>query len=147
MVTETSAGPPSAGASSFSIAAIILRGAGLIAGSPTARPRPGRVTMPTPSPAPEHDAGVRRRGPHPGFDQRAVGHVGVVAGILAHGSAPVAPVALGENQREGGRLATRQRDRDWIGEAPGDQRGVGGPRRSRGAGAGGPAPPKLAGSP
>ena len=53
---------------------------------------------------PEHDAGPRRRGPHPGFDQCAVGHVGVVAGILAHGSTPVAPVALGENQREGGRL-------------------------------------------
>ena len=81
------------------------------------------------------------------FDQRAVGHVGVVAGILAHGSMPVAPVALGENQREGGFFATGQRDRDRVGEAPGDQRGVGGPRRGRGAGAGGPAPPKLACSP
>jgi hypothetical protein len=30
---------------------IIARGAGLIAGSPTASVRPGRVTVPTPSPA------------------------------------------------------------------------------------------------
>ena len=51
MATETSAGPPRAGARSPSIAAIIRRGAGLIAGSPTGRLRPGLVTMPTPSPA------------------------------------------------------------------------------------------------
>ena len=51
MATETSAGPPSTGASASSIASIIVRGAGLMAGSPTARLRPGLVTMPTPSPA------------------------------------------------------------------------------------------------
>ena len=51
MATATSAGPPSAAARLCSISAIIRRGAGLIAGSPTARLKPGRVTMPTPSPA------------------------------------------------------------------------------------------------
>ena len=49
--TTASAPAPSRAATSSRLARIIARGAGLIAGSPTGSGRPGRVTVPTPSPA------------------------------------------------------------------------------------------------
>ena len=41
----------SRGAASRRLSAMFWRGTGLIAGPPTASPRPGSVTVPTPSPA------------------------------------------------------------------------------------------------
>src|SRR5271166_254872 len=49
--TTASAAAPSFCATSSRLARIMTRGAGLIAGSPGGRGRPGRVTVPTPSPA------------------------------------------------------------------------------------------------
>jgi hypothetical protein len=46
-----SAVSPASAASSVTASVIILRGTGLIAGSPIATGRPGKVTVPTPSPA------------------------------------------------------------------------------------------------
>ena len=58
------------------------RGTGLIAGSPTGDGAgPLRHARPTPSPALEHHAAARGR-QHRTTDQRPVGHVGIVAGIL-----------------------------------------------------------------
>ena len=49
--TETSPGAPNSPASTATVSSIMRRGAGLMAGSPTASGRPARVTVPTPSPA------------------------------------------------------------------------------------------------
>ena len=53
MATVISTSPPAPNASATSAIAprIMLRGTGLIAGSPTGMARPARVTVPTPSPA------------------------------------------------------------------------------------------------
>ncbi len=65
-------------------AGIMRRGTGLMAGVPTARPRPGLVTVPTPAPATsDGGAGLGHLGGHAG----AVGAVGVVAGVLDHDAA------------------------------------------------------------
>ncbi len=50
-VTHTSAGTPYSPATSRNAPSIISRGRGLIAGSPGGTGSPGRVTVPTPSPA------------------------------------------------------------------------------------------------
>ncbi len=63
--TSRSPGSPCAAASSATTPRIISRGTGLIAGSPTASGSPGRVTVPTPSPA-------VKRTPAPGAPLRTV---------------------------------------------------------------------------
>ena len=66
---------------------IILRGTGLMAGSPTATGRPGLVTRPTPSPPARAISSAGPRGfqaPDPGPDLRPIGDVRVIAGILDH---------------------------------------------------------------
>jgi hypothetical protein len=66
-------------ATSASLARIIARGAGLIAGSPGARGSPGRVTVPTPSPA------LKPR-PAPGGAKRTVATIS--APWVTSGSSP-----------------------------------------------------------
>ena len=107
-----------------------------LAGSRCRRPSPARKTMPAPGGA--------------GLTQDSTSAPWVTSGSspasLRTAGAPVALAAFGEGQREGGLLAARQRHRDRVGEAPGDQRRVGGAGRGCSAGAGGPAPPQRAGS-
>src|SRR6266568_4534813 len=58
----TTSAPPSSRSSASPTAAVIWRrGTGLIAGPPTTRPRPGRVTVPTPSPPSSRSPGSARR--------------------------------------------------------------------------------------
>ena len=108
IVTVTSGGgAPFASATSSSCSRIIARGAGLIAGSPGASGRPGRVTVPTPSPARKRMP-LSRRGPGQlGDDQRAMRHVGIVPGILDDAGAGGAVRLLGERQRESSASARR----------------------------------------
>ena len=58
------------------------RGTGLMAGSPGGMGRPGRVTVPTPFAGAKVDAAAGRPAAHRGQDQRAVGDVRIVAGVL-----------------------------------------------------------------
>ena len=51
VTVRSGGGAPISAAASMSMSRINARGAGLIAGSPTASERPARVTVPTPSPA------------------------------------------------------------------------------------------------
>src|SRR5216684_815538 len=117
-------------AASASAAEIIARGPGLMAGSPTASGRPGRVTRPTPGPA-------WKVMPLPA-DPRAMRHVGIVAGVLDDAGACRALRQLLERQREARLLAARQADRDGIGEGAGQQRLARRARRRGRAGPGGP---------
>ena len=64
------------------LARIIARGAGLMAGSPGGSGSPGRVTVPTPSPALKLNPAPGRREAHGRDDERAMGDVGVVARVL-----------------------------------------------------------------
>ena len=100
------------------------------------------MTVPTPSPA-------AKLTPAPGaeeltraINQRAVGHVGIVAGVLDDSGAAKAVALFLQGERKGGRLAAGQADRNRIGKVAADQRGIGGARRRRRAGAGGPAAPQ-----
>ena len=92
-----------AAATAATCSRMIRRGTGLIAGSPTASGRPGLVTVPTPGPA-------RKTTPLPGSprrtvgrDQRAVGDVRVVAGVLddAGGRRRRRPAPRGPARRPG----------------------------------------------
>ena len=140
--TSTSPVPCAVAATSAMAAAIIWRGTGLMAGSPGGTGSPGRVTMPTPSPA-------RKVMPLPGEaltdgheDERAMGHVGIVARVLHDAGGRRLGVAAGDRQREGRPLAVRQRDLHRIGERAGQQRGIGRLGGRGRAGAGGPAAAK-----
>ena len=62
----------------------MVRGTGLIAGSPGGIGRPGFVTCPTPSPAAKHDSFARPTSALRDEDLGSVRHVGVVAGVLDH---------------------------------------------------------------
>ena len=77
-------------------------------------------------------------------NQRRVGHVRVVTGILDDPGCCPARRQPFKRQGKGRLLAAGQRDGHRVGKVPGQQRGVGGFGRSRGAGAGGPASAKLA---
>jgi len=80
-----------------------------------------------------------------GEDERAVGHVRVIAGVLDHarGCGPLTANRRGE--REGrASAAARQRDLDRIGKLAGEQRGIGGLGGCRSAGSCGPAAAKRA---
>ena len=143
IVTVTSGGgAPFASARSSSCSRIIARGAGLIAGSPTASGRPGRVTVPTPSPA-------RKRMPRPGAAQASSATIS--APCVTSGSSPAsltmpararAVRLLGERQRKARRLPAGQADRDRIGKTAGQQRRERGARRGGRAGPGRPAAPQ-----
>ena len=78
------AGSPWAAAISAMASRIIWRGTGLMAGSPGGIGRPGRVTVPTPSPARKLTPLPARAAADRGEDQRAMGDVGIVAGVLDH---------------------------------------------------------------
>ena len=95
---------------------IICRGTGLIAGSPGGTGRPGRVTVPTPSPAwkriPVPGAPGRQRD----ADQRAMGHVRIVAGILDDADYGGARRQPRLSQGEGGGAAAWQAYGNGIGE-------------------------------
>ena len=124
IVTVTSGGgAPFASATSASASRIIARGAGLIAGSPTASGRPGRVTVPTPSPA-------RKPIPEPGAAQATSAMIS--APWVTSGSSPASltmpararsVAQFGERQRKARRLAARQADRHRVGKPAGQQRG------------------------
>ncbi len=112
---------------------------GLIAGSPGGMGRPGRVTVPTPSPA-------RKVTPLPGAPRRTVARIS--APWVTSGSSPaslttpaVAAPSPGRcgGQGEGRALAARQGHLHRIGKFAGQQRRIGGLGGGGGAGAGGPA--------
>ena len=126
-------------ATSVIAAAIILRGTGLIAGSPGGMGRPGRVTRPTPGAARKGDARTGFSPPHRGNHQRPMRDVGIVAGVLDDAGHRFAVAQIPLRQREGDALPAGQRDLDRIGEFAGQKRGAGCLGRSGGAGAGGPA--------
>ncbi len=87
----------------------------------------------------EDDAAPDRAAPHRGEDQRAVRHVGVVAGVLHHARRRGAIAACRGGEGEGGTAAARQGHLDRIGKGARQQRRVGRLGGCRGAGAGGPA--------
>ena len=93
----------------------------------------------------ERDAAPGRAGPYRREDQRAVGHVGIVARVLDHAGRRHAVAARRGGEGEGRPLAARQRDLDRIGERPGEQRGIGRLGSGRGASPGRPAPAERAG--
>ena len=117
-----------------------VRGTGLIAGSPGGTGRPGRVTVPTPSPARKVTPLPGAPRPHRGEDQRAMGHVGIVAGVLDHAGRRRAVASAVVASAKAGRLPPRQASTSTgSGNSPGQQRRKGGLGGRRGAGAGGPA--------
>ena len=87
-----------------------------MAGSPGGIGRPGRVTMPTPFAGAEDDAAARHAPAHGREDQGAVGHVGIVAGVLDHAGGRAVRTHAGDRQRE-----------DWDA-----RRGAASPRPDRG---------------
>ena len=93
----------------------------------------------------EGDAGAGRAAPDRRAQQRAMRHVGIVAGILDHAGPCKAFAELPFGEREGGASAAGQSDLDRVGEFAGDQRRAGGLRRRGGAGAGRPAASQMAG--
>ena len=116
---DVAAPPPVAAATSAMASRIMRRGTGLIAGSPGGSGRPGRVTVPTPSPGAKGDAAARRAGAHGGEDQRAVGHVGIVAGILDDAGGRGVCVPPRQPPARSRALAARQRHLDRIGKVAG----------------------------
>ena len=87
----------------------------------------------------EADAAPGRGLTHRGEHERAMGHVGIVAGILDHPGGGGVRVPAIDRQRKGHALAAWKRDLDRIGKFPGEEGGEGGLARSRRTGAGGPA--------
>ena len=80
-----------------------------------------------------------RGAPNGGEDQRAVGDVGVVAGVLDHACRRRAIAHRCGGEREGRMLAPRQGHLDRIGKLPGQKRLIGRLGGRGGAGSGGPA--------
>ena len=74
-------------------------------------------------------------GPDLGHHQRAVGHVGIVAGILDNTGRGLVCVLARDGKREHRPLAVGQRDLDRIGEFARQQRRIGGLCSRRRAGA------------
>ena len=73
----------------------MTRGAGLIAGSPTASGRPGSGNDADPFAGGKNDPGPGGRLGQFGDDQRAVGGVGIVAGVLDDAGAGAGVAAFG----------------------------------------------------
>ena len=103
----------------------------------------GAGHRPDPLSGAERNAAPRRPGAHRRKDQRAVGHVGVVARVLDHSRGRPAVAQRLAGEREGGSPPARKRHRHRVGKPPGEQRFVSGARGRRGAGACGPAAAKL----
>ena len=75
-----------------------------------------------------------------GADERAVGHVGIVAGVLDHAGRRRALVLARHREREARPLAARQCHLDRVGKLAGNERGESRLCRRRGASPGGPTP-------
>ncbi len=107
------------------------------------RERQARPRHPSDSrPGMEGDAAAGGPARHLGDDQRAMRHIGIVAGVLDDAGARRALRQLLERQREARLLAARQADGDGIGEGAGEERLARCARRRRRAGPGGPAAPQ-----
>ena len=70
----------------------------------------------------ERHAGAGRAGPHRREDQRAMRHVGIVAGVLDDAGRGGCLVLARQSEREARPLAARQRHLDRIGKFAGHQR-------------------------
>ncbi len=92
----------------------------------------------------EGDAGTGRAAPDRRPEQRAMRHVGIVAGILDHAGPCEAVAELPFGEREGDALAAGQPDLDRVGEFAGDQRRAGSLGRCGRAGSRRPAAPQRA---
>ena len=94
-------------------------------------PRPGHHADPLAGD--EHHPGAGLAAAHRDPDQGAMGHVGVVAGVLDHAGEGAAAGAAALGEVEARLLAARQADRHRVGEAAGQQAEIGGlgrrPRR------------------
>ncbi len=142
--TTASPLPPQSAATSAIAVRIISRGTGLIAGSPGGSGRPGRVTVPTPSPA-------RKMTPLPGAPRRTVARTS--APCVTSGSSPASltmparanvPTEFADCQSEAGPRPARQQHRDGIGKRAGQQRLIRGSACGGGAGSRRPAAPQRA---
>ncbi len=87
----------------------------------------------------EAHAATRRPAPQLRQDQRAMGHVGIVARVLDDARACHAVAQRLAGQGKARRFALGQGDGHGIGELAGQERGIGRRRGGGGAGAGGPA--------
>ncbi len=108
---------------------------GLMAGSPTARGRPGRVTVPTPSPAAKRSAATQAARRTLDLDDGAMSDVRVIAGVLDDRGHRLALALLMAREREGRGLALGESDRDGVRKAARDEGRAGCLRGGRGAGA------------
>ena len=87
---------------------------------------------------------ARRAGAHRREDERAMRHVGIVAGVLDHAGGSGIFVLSRQGEREAWALAARQRHLDRVGKFAGYERRKRRLRRRSGAGAGGPSPAQRA---
>ena len=138
--TSASAARPAAAATSAMASLIMRRGTGLMAGSPGGNRQAGARDRADAFAGAKCHASPGGADTNGGADQRAVGHVGIVAGVLDHAGRRRAFVLARHGERKARPLAARQCHLDRIGKLAGDERGEGRLRRRRGAGAGGPAP-------
>ncbi len=88
------------------------------------------------------DACSRAPGAHRRQHQRAMGDIGIIAGILDHTGGCAMRLQARDGKGKRRPLAARQRYLDRIGKFAGKQRRIGGLRGRGGAGSGGPAPAK-----
>ncbi len=93
---------------------------------------------------PKNNAAAGRAEPHSRTDERAVRHVGIVAGVLDHAGGRRLVIHAGHGEGKARSLAAGQRHRqrhlDRVGKFAGHERGKSRLRRRGGASAGGPTP-------
>ena len=111
-----------------------------MAGSPGGSGRPGRVTVPTPWSRTEAHARAGRDPANGDQDQRAMGDVRIVAGVLDDAGGRRIRLATRDGQRERRLLAARQGDRHRVEEFARQECVECGLRRTGGARARRPAP-------
>jgi hypothetical protein len=101
------------------------------------------VTVPTPSPALKVMPLPARAAPHGALDQRAMGDIRVIAGILDDPGSRKSLAGFFDGEREGRRLPAGQSHLDRIGEFSGKESKTSRLARRRRTGSRGPATTKV----